>query len=376
MKTLFNRLTLQVRITILTGFILTIITISMMLFSISSGNKLLTPAEESSPAMTIEMDDEPKVLPLSNSVAAQLEMKQAFDYRMIFFSGISIITGMILVYFVSGKAIKPVLQLQKDVEKIDEENLSQRLEQYESTPEMVALTDSMNHMLDRIEDAFGRQKQFAASAAHELKTPLTILKTTLQVKQKNQSLTEIEQEELVGLLKSVNRLNLTVDDLLLITNVSQLDELREEDIYTDLLVEEVLEELSGHYEEKQVKVKTELDPYVLRGSPDLLYRALFNLIENAYKYNVFQGDIFIKSYTTDKEAVLSIKNTGTEIESSHLEHLTDAFYRVDSSWSRDYSGVGLGLTIVKTILEKHDIELQITSDSKYTTVTLRKKLVE
>lgn len=376
MKTLFNRLTLQVRITILTGFILTIITISMMLFSISSGNKLLTPAEESSPAMTIEMDDEPKELPLSNSVAAQLEMKQAFDYRMIFFSGISILTGMILVYFVSGKAIKPVLQLQKDVEKIDEENLSQRLEQYESTPEMVALTDSMNHMLDRIEDAFGRQKQFAASAAHELKTPLTILKTTLQVKQKNQSLTEIEQEELVGLLKSVNRLNQTVDDLLLITNVSQLDELREEDIYTDLLVEEVLEELSGHYEEKQVKVKTELDSYVLRGSPDLLYRALFNLIENAYKYNVFQGDIFIKSYTTDKEAVLSIKNTGTEIESSHLEHLTDAFYRVDSSWSREYSGVGLGLTIVKTILEKHDIELQITSDSKYTTVTLRKKLVE
>lgn len=357
----FNRLSLQMRITVLTGMILTIVSVAMTVFAISNGQQLIMPAQESVPAMeTISPNNE--FIPSTNTTA-QIEMKQTFDYRSIIFGFFSIVIGTGLVYIVSGHAIKPVIELKKGIEKIDESNLSERLEKKDASDEIIKLTDSVNHMLDRIEEAFSRQKQFAASAAHELKTPLSIMKASLQVTNKEiatQSEEEIKNNALQ--LKNINRLSQIVDDLLLIANTTQFVEIINEEVYLDLLLEEIIEELSPLYQEYQINLVLNLEECIIIGNPDLLYRVFYNLIENAYKYNELNGKIRIKSYLKNDDLKIEICNTGKTIDNKHINHLTDAFYRVDSSWSREYSGAGLGLTIVKNILERHEIEWCIKND--------------
>ncbi|MBE5107902.1 GHKL domain-containing protein [Bacillus thuringiensis] len=366
----FNRLSLQMRITVLTGMILTIVSVAMTVFAISNGQQLIMPAQESVPAMeTISPNNE--FIPSTNTTD-QIEMKQTFDYRSIIFGFFSIVIGTGLVYIVSGHAIKPVIELKKGIEKIDESNLSERLEKKDASEEIIKLTDSVNHMLDRIEEAFSRQKQFAASAAHELKTPLSIMKASLQVTNKEiatQSEEEIKNNALQ--LKNINRLSQIVDDLLLIANTTQFVEIINEEVYLDLLLEEIIEELSPLYQEYQINLVLNLEECIIIGNPDLLYRVFYNLIENAYKYNELNGEIWIKSYLKNDDLKIEICNTGKTIDNKHINHLTDAFYRVDSSWSREYSGAGLGLTIVKNILERHEIEWCIKNDkNNFTCINL------
>ncbi|MEG2254978.1 MAG: HAMP domain-containing sensor histidine kinase, partial [Vagococcus sp.] len=165
-------------------------------------------------------------------------------------------------------------------------------------------------------------------------------------------------------LNTIDRLDHLVNDLLLITNVNQINELEKEEIHLDLLFQDIVEELGYVYKDKEVHVFIELIEPIVSGNIDLLYRAIYNLVDNAYKYNKKQGEIRLITRKEQEQLLIEIKNEGELIDLKHKAFITDPFYRVDQSWSRQYTGSGLGLAIVQSILEVHEFKLEIDEEDK------------
>lgn len=354
------RLSLQLRVTLLTALILTVISIGITTFSISNGTRLIEPFVET-------VHDEGGIQPATMTVPAYstVDGKQRFDKLSVIFCFFSVIGGTILVYFTAGQAIKPVRDLTQEISRINETNLSVRLKRRETNDEISQVTDSFNHMLDRLAEAFEKQQKFSASAAHELKTPLSTMKTTLQVLErveapKMELLLETNQIQ----LENVNRLSNIVNDLLLIANTSRVEEFEKEPVDLMIVFSEIVDEVSSFYAEQQIKHQITLEIEVIIGQPDLLYRAFYNLLDNAYKYNEFQGEVDIRSYLANGQPVISIKNSGQIISREESEYVLEAFYRIDKSWSRNYSGAGLGLAIVKSIVDMHGAQIAINCQDK------------
>ncbi|MBO0475481.1 HAMP domain-containing protein [Vagococcus sp. DIV0080] len=360
----FEKISLQWRITLLTGVILTAVALAITFFSISNGTKLIEPLENLYPIEEVTPND-PSIAATSLPAKSIEEAKHSFDTNSILFCVFSVVTGMVLVYIISGQAIQPIKSLSQEIEEIDEENLSVRLSKENVPPEISDMTESINHMLNRIEDAYGRQKRFAASAAHEFKTPLSIMKTTIQTLDlASESLDQRIKDSYQVQLNTIDRLDHLVNDLLLITNVNQINELEKEEIHLDLLFQDIVEELGYVYKDKEVHVFIELIEPIVSGNIDLLYRAIYNLVDNAYKYNKKQGEIRLITRKEQEQLLIEIKNEGELIDLKHKAFITDPFYRVDQSWSRQYTGSGLGLAIVQSILEVHEFKLEIDEEDK------------
>ncbi|MDT1956928.1 ATP-binding protein [Carnobacterium divergens] len=356
----FYRLSLQWRVTVLTALILTVVSIGITSFSISNGDQLIEPFVE-------PVADENGVQPAMSTIPAHstTDEKQQFDKRSMIFCFFSVTVGTVLVYFIAGQAIKPVRELNQEISQINEINLSVRLKQRETNDEISQVTESFNHMLDRLADAFEKQKKFSASAAHELKTPLSTMKTTLQVLERESSpskqrLLETNQIQ----LENVNRLSNIVNDLLLIANTARVEAFEKEPVDLMILFNEIIDEVSSFYAEQHISHQIRLEVETVSGQPDLLYRAVYNLVDNAYKYNEFRGAVDIRSYLRNGETVISIKNDGQVISQDERENVLDAFYRIDKSWSRNYSGAGLGLAIVKSIADMHEAQIAINCQDK------------
>jgi signal transduction histidine kinase len=368
---LFMKLTLQWRITILAAVVLIICSAALTVFSILNAQNTLVPLIYGSINIT-KLDDslnskEFKAIDnneTENGTTLSRIAKRNFDLQSIvfFLSLTSIGTG--LVYFVSGKALRPLKNLSKQVSEIDERDLSQRLTESLSNDEVSILTKSFNQALERLEEAFNRQERFSASAAHELKTPLATMKAGIQVLKIDESTTLDEYKENAHMMEaSVDRLTQVVNDLLILASPNEEAEELKEEVYLDAMLETIFDELSPVYEYLGITYNIKCDSISFYGNAALLYRAFFNLIENSYKYNRKKGSITVRGSIINKCIRIDVEDTGIGIPAEHLPFIFDAFYRVDDSRSRKIAGSGLGLSIVKNIIERYGGTISVSSEN-------------
>lgn len=255
-----------------------------------------------------------------------------------------------VTYFVTGRVLRPLKDLNRSVKEIGGENLHRRVELPKGEDEVRELTGSFNAMLGRLEDAFLVQKNFAANAAHELKTPLAVMKTSLQVLELDEEPSpEDYQEFREDVAAGLERLTGTVDNLMALANdsVENLEpvELRE-------LVDQAGKALRERAKEKGITVSVEGKAPPVLGNRILLYRVFFNLMENAVKYNREGGEVRAELSEQDGGAWVEISDTGMGIPAESLHHIFEPFYRADRSRSQRIPGAGLGLSIVRTVLDR------------------------
>jgi len=266
-----------------------------------------------------------------------------------------VLIGTLLSYILAGQALKSLKTFTSKIAEIDENNLSDQIVMPSSRDEVSKLTESFNHMLEKLDSAFASKKLFAANAAHELKTPLTNILTNIEVMQMEDMPSITDYEEIVGITKeNVERLTILVQELLCFN--SELDKDNFESVSTERLFEKILTDLSLGINEKNIKTSISGNT-VINGDKNLLERAFFNLVQNAIKYNKEDGEIRIKSCA----GKITIEDTGIGISADNLPQIFDPFYCADKSRSRELGGVGLGLSITKQILNKHNMKITVSS---------------
>lgn len=272
-----------------------------------------------------------------------------------------IILSILLTYFITGKILKPLKNLSEDITQIDEHNLDWRINIPKSTDEVSHLANSFNDMLQRLEEAFIIKKQFAANAAHELKTPLTIIKASLQVLNLDDSPSIDDYKESFNYIEqSLEKLIDTVNNLISLTNESIKDNF--EKIKLKEILQQILFELSDKIKEKNINISLSEREFVIRGHKTLIFRAFYNLIENSIKYNKTNGtiNIYLENKVPNKVNII-ISDSGFGMSESDLKHIYEPFFRANHKISENIDGSGLGMSIVKLIIEKHNGEINIES---------------
>jgi len=361
---MWSKTTLKIKITILTAVSLTAMCACLTAISILNANVFYEPImyiadmqpvnigmSGQSGIPTISGYDEIKIID-----EIYLGSSSKFITQSIVSSLIIVIIGTALSYFIAGKTLQPLKNLAKKIEDIDENNLSGRIELTPNGDEAARLAKSFNNMLEKLDRAFENKKLFAANAAHELKTPLTNMLTSIEVLQMEESPDLSEYEEAVGVTKAnIERLIALVQDLLYF-NSDANDELYEV-INTNRLFEKIVSDLSGSIIEKNITIINTGDTEIY-GEHSLLERAFFNVVQNAVKYNKENGTVKI----TTADSYIEIEDTGIGIREENLPLIFDPFYCVDKSRSRKLGGNGLGLSIAKQIFDKHDIKVTVSSN--------------
>lgn len=275
-----------------------------------------------------------------------------------------IIFGMTAAYFFVGKSLKPIRSLSHAVSRITEKDLSLRLPKCGTKDEISSLTDSFNSMLERLEEAFERQKRFSSNAAHELKTPVAIIKTGLQTLRMEENPMREDYEETFEIIKrSTERLSDVIDDLLTLTNGNTLPT---ETFSLNALLRGIVQDMMPQYVSKKIEIffafpQTEC---FITVAETLAYRFFYNVIENAFKYNRQGGKIYITVTERKGEVVVCIQDTGIGISKSNLPYIWETFYCVDPSRSKKQGGVGLGLSVVKEIAKRFEWNISVNSMEK------------
>ncbi|MHB8061053.1 MAG: HAMP domain-containing sensor histidine kinase [Ruminiclostridium sp.] len=268
--------------------------------------------------------------------------------------------GIVAVYIVSGKALKPLSDLNNAVIKITENNLEKHIAAVNTDDEIGDLTRSFNAMLDRLEQSFLRQKRFSANVAHELKTPLATINAGIQVLQLDENPTVADYQETLGITqRNIKRLINVVNDLLSLSNES-LDE-SNETIDIKNMFKHIMSELQPLCIEKNIEASCEFELDTVKGNVTLVNRAFYNLVENAIKYNHPNSKVLIKTFFEEGTGKICISDTGIGIPKEDIDRIFEPFYCVDKSRSRKMGGAGLGLSIVKAITEKHRWSIVVNS---------------
>lgn len=367
-----KRISLQWRITILTALVLIACTIILTMLSMHNAASLYLPFD----AGYEIVDEYPKYDPLLSDepLPEPLQLaKQQFDEKSILYCCLFTVLGTIAVYFVTGQALRPLRSLSNMVDTIDEHNLSLRLPAAASNDEISRLTDGFNCMLSRLDDAFLRQKRFTANAAHELKTPLAIMKTGIQVLDEDDHATLADYHtQNMEALKSADRLAAIVDDLLLLASAGETGAEGLEDVLLEPLFDAIRHELAPRLKEREMTCHVDCGELSVAGNVAFLYRAFFNLMDNACKYGNKGGNIWIKAVVETDGTEVLFWDDGPGIAEKHLPYIFDAFYRVDKSRSRAMGGSGLGLSIVKAMVEACKGTISVQSDGKKGTCFLVK----
>ena len=262
-----------------------------------------------------------------------------------------IIAGSCAAYLLAGHYTKPIKQLSSHMRELAPDSLSRPIEVESGGEEIQELVKSFNQMTGQLSEAFAMQSRFSVSAAHELRTPLAVLRTRLDVFKKKER-EQKEYDELVQTMETyVDRLSSLISNLLELTETGELPEV--EDISLDSVIKTVVKDLEPVAHEHEVKIHTDIEPLTVRGNGSLLYRALYNLVENAIRYNEKEGSITIDLKNQDKAGMVKIADTGVGIAPEARELIFEPFYRVNKSRSREFGGAGIGLSLVKAILKRH-----------------------
>ena len=299
----------------------------------------------------------------ANDVSVQVyNNKEDYKKNSLIISALLAVLGGVATYFISGHALKPLREFSNKIEEVQVQNLADSRIEESKIKELNQLSVSYNKMLERLQDAFEVQRQFTANAAHELRTPLSLMQVQLDLYHSTQHPgSDADTLQMIKMVTEQNdRLSKMVKTLL---DMSELQTVgRDEQIIMDALVDEVLEDLEPLAQEKNIKLIGKCKDITMAGSDILIYRLVYNLVENAIKYNHSGGQVTVTAYKEQKHIYLSVADTGSGIPKELRERVFEPFFRVDKSRSRKLGGVGLGLALVHEIVRVHDGSITVKSN--------------
>ncbi|MGP1434474.1 MAG: sensor histidine kinase [Catonella sp.] len=307
----------------------------------------------------LEVHLDPKAI-LSDMVkSTQIE----FWAKSLLITLIITLVGSLLMYFIVGYALSPLSRFTRQIEDIQAKNIQQSILPQSKSIEIVRLTYAFNRLLKRLGDTFIAQRQFSASAAHELRTPLAVMRTKFEVFEKNKNLTPDDCKDAICMARTqTDRLSHVIDILLEMTELQSAE--KNDHINLEELVEEVICDLTAVGEKKGISITQNIGSAKLTGSDTLIYRAIYNLIENAIKYNKDNGNIIVSIKEENEFAKVIIADSGSGIVREDWEKIFEPFYRVDKSRSRAMGGAGLGLALVKEIAIQHGGNVKVLESSE------------
>lgn len=373
-----KRLSFQWRITLLTALLIagTCICLNLLLYhsgavSMDSLNGFVfeyTPETPHNPdGLSIEISDSQMSEFISRFSDEVYDVKADFGRNGWLITITVTIVSAAIAYFVSGQALKPLRKLSQQAEKIDQDSISDIRLNEDTVKEFRQLSVSVNLMLDRLSESFATQRQFSGNAAHELRTPLAIMQTKLELFAAEHKNMEGDTAELVrSQAEQLDRLSKLVHTLLEMSNLSSAP--RSDRIELAPLVDEIITDLAPLASQNDITMEQDCDNVVITGSDALIYRLVFNLIENAVKYNRQGGSVSVSVHKENNNAIVCVSDTGCGIPEECRESIFQPFFRVDKSRSRQMGGVGLGLALVHEIAVLHGGSVRAEPGNKSGTV--------
>ena len=365
-----KRLSLQWRITLMTVLLIGVTCVVMNLLLCSSGVYYMdTIADTLQGGDTVMMNSEgaesfnPQLVTPDEDLTIVVNGAQG-RFRMTNWyitAAVTLLSG-VLAYFVSGRALKPLRSFVSQVEKVQLNNLADMRINENVLPEFRQLSSSFNQMLERLDNAFAAQRQFTGNAAHELRTPLALMQAQLELFSAEHPDMLPETAKFLALLREqTERLTQMTKTLLEMSNLQQVA--RNEQIQLAPMVEEVFTDLALLAEKRNITLEMEGDGFLI-GSDALIYRLLFNLTENAVKYNRLGGSVKVSVTQEPEKLLIRVSDTGCGVPEEYQQSIFQPFFRVDKSRSREYGGVGLGLSLVWEIANLHGGCVRVEESSK------------
>lgn len=367
-----KRMSLQWRLTCITTLCIAIICVCLTMFVYKNGVHYIDSLQDAVESQGDEKGNKSDEIYISipddkwdefaDKFSVQVYNNKA-DYKRnsLIITVLLALLGGVVTYFISGHALRPIREFSDKIEEVQAKNLSDSRIEENNVKELNQLGISYNKMLERLSEAFEIQRQFTANAAHELRTPLALMQVQLDLY--NSASHPGNDADTLQTIKMVteqnDKLNRMVKTLL---DMSELQTVgRDDKIILDAIVEEVLADLEPLAVEKNIKLIGKCEDATMIGSDILIYRLVYNLVENAIKYNHPLGQVTVTAYQRNKQVYLSVEDTGSGIPKELRERVFEPFFRVDKSRSRELGGVGLGLAFVREIVRVHDGSICIKS---------------
>lgn len=357
---------LRGRITLICAALLTIccilLTVSNNLSAVRMVDQIhLVPIAPAQTSAAESFPPEAAQEPVTEAAPALRQAQKVFHTRSLLAMAAILGAGLLLIYHLVGRALAPLRQLSSRIHDRTVQDLARPLPVPDSGDEVMELARSFNQMSRRLDRAFVMQRSFSQNAAHELRTPLAVLKMRVGLFRKKRDFAPQATEEFLGIVeREVDRLSDMVDSLLKLTNLEKVP--RTDRIGLEELIRQVCEEISLPAERKAAAISAKTVPCFVTGSRELLHRALFNLVENAVKYGPEGGGIWISAAPDGADAVITVTDQGSGIPPELRERIFEPFFRLDTARSRETGGSGLGLALVRAIAEVHGGSVQAGED--------------
>ena len=370
-----KKMSLQWRLTIITTLLIAMICGSLTIFIYKNGVYYIDSLQNTVDAKSEDNNEKnPDEIYISipdeewNNFAKNFSIQvynNKADYKKssLLFSTLLSLLGGVITFFISGHALKPLCDFSKKIEEVQAQNLSDSRIEENKFSELNQLSVSYNKMLERLSEAFKLQRQFTANAAHELRTPLAVMQLQIDLynSSKHPNNDTSAQQTISMITEQTERLSKMVRTLL---DMSELQTIaRDEEIAISALVEEVLADLEPLAQEKGINLIEKCDNVLLMGSDILIYRLVYNLVENAIKYNFSGGTVTVTATQQNSQLHLTVEDTGNGIPEELKERIFEPFFRLDKSRSRELGGVGLGLALVRDIVRVHNGSILVKNNA-------------
>ena len=370
-----KKMSLQWRLTIITTLLIAMICGSLTIFIYKNGVYYIDSLQNTVDAKSEDNNEKnPDEIYISipdeewNNFAKNFSIQvynNKADYKKssLLFSTLLSLLGGVITFFISGHALKPLCDFSKKIEEVQAQNLSDSRIEENKFSELNQLSVSYNKMLERLSEAFKLQRQFTANAAHELRTPLAVMQLQIDLynSSKHPNNDTSAQQTISMITEQTERLSKMVRTLL---DMSELQTIaRDEEIAISALVEEVLADLEPLAQEKGINLIEKCDNVLLMGSDILIYRLVYNLVENAIKYNFSGVTVTVNATQQNSQLHLTVEDTGNGIPEELKERIFEPFFRLDKSRSRELGGVGLGLALVREIVRVHNGSILVKNNA-------------
>ena len=370
-----KKMSLQWRLTLITTLLIAMICGSLTIFIYKNGVYYIDSLQNTVDAKSEDNNEKnPDEIYISipdeewNNFAKNFSIQvynNKADYKKssLLFSTLLSLLGGVITFFISGHALKPLCDFSKKIEEVQAQNLSDSRIEENKFSELNQLSVSYNKMLERLSEAFKLQRQFTANAAHELRTPLAVMQLQIDLynSSKHPNNDTSAQQTISMITEQTERLSKMVRTLL---DMSELQTIaRDEEIAISALVEEVLADLEPLAQEKGINLIEKCDNVLLMGSDILIYRLVYNLVENAIKYNFSGGTVTVNATQQNSQLHLTVEDTGNGIPEELKERIFEPFFRLDKSRSRELGGVGLGLALVREIVRVHNGSILVKNNA-------------
>ena len=370
-----KKMSLQWRLTIITTLLIAMICGSLTIFIYKNGVYYIDSLQNTVDAKSEDNNEKnPDEIYISipdeewNNFAKNFSIqvynnKAYYKKSSLLFSTLLSLLGGVITFFISGHALKPLCDFSKKIEEVQAQNLSDSRIEENKFSELNQLSVSYNKMLERLSEAFKLQRQFTANAAHELRTPLAVMQLQIDLynSSKHPNNDTSAQQTISMITEQTERLSKMVRTLL---DMSELQTIaRDEEIAISALVEEVLADLEPLAQEKGINLIEKCDNVLLMGSDILIYRLVYNLVENAIKYNFSGGTVTVNATQQNSQLHLTVEDTGNGIPEELKERIFEPFFRLDKSRSRELGGVGLGLALVREIVRVHNGSILVKNNA-------------